>query len=354
MGSGPPEPYPLLLAPVLHRRVWGGDWLETLYAGHGPTIQAGPEGDPMGESWLAGGASVVQNGAHAGRSVAELAEEMAADLVGEVAYARYWGRMPLLAKLLDAREALSVQVHPDDEYALRHESGSGHLGKSEAWYVLAAEPGAEVLWGFERSMTPAEVRAAVEDGSLPEAMQRVKVSRGSVVVNPAGTVHAVGAGIRLYEIQQESDLTYRLYDHGRVGADGRPRDLHLEESLAVADLSGRPFRAEPPLPLPGGWERLVARPEFVLDRARLTGAETAFGSTDGASLQLLTLVSGAATLRPAGGAEWGSVDLRPGATVLLPAALPGAYELAGEGELLRAAVTDPSATPTSEGPGEDG
>lgn len=339
MGSSPPEPYPLLLAPVLHRRVWGGEWLETLYAGHGATTHAGPEGESVGESWLAGGASVVQNGAHAGRSVAELAEEMAADLVGGAAYARYGGRMPLLAKLLDAREALSVQVHPDDEYALRHERGSGHLGKSEAWYMLSAEPGAEVLWGFERSMTPAEVRAAVEDGSLPDAMQRVKVTKGSVIVNPPGTVHAVGAGIRLYEIQQESDLTYRLYDYGRVGADGRPRDLHLEESLAVADLSGRPFRTEPPLPLPGGWERLVARPEFVLDRARLTGAGAASGSTDATSLQLLTLVSGAATLRPAGGAKWGSVDLTQGATVLLPATLPGAYEITGEGELLRSAVT---------------
>ena len=348
--------YPLLLQPQLHRRVWGGTWLEAFHGDEALTVH-GPAGEPVGESWLADGGSVVLNGPLAGRTVSELAALFGPDLIGTEAHERYGPRMPLLAKLLDAATALSVQVHPDDAYALTEERGSGHLGKSEAWYVLYAEPGASVLWGFRQETTADAVRKAVASGTLPELMQQVPVRPGSVVVNPAGTVHAVGAGIRLYEIQQASDLTYRLYDHGRTGADGKPRELHLDKSLAVAELSGRPFTQQPATELAGGWTRLVQRPEFVLDRARLVDGSTVQGATDTKTLQLITLVSGAAELRPAAGSHtpWDALSLEAGSTVLLPAALtpsgwpPGAngegpgYELTGHGELLRSSVPPPEA-----------
>lgn len=331
--------YPLVLQPQLHRRVWGGTWLEAFHGHENAVPRLGPAGEPLGESWLASGESVVLNGAHAGLTVAELAGQLGASLVGSLPFGRYGARMPLLAKLLDAATPLSVQVHPDDAYALAHEAASGHLGKTEAWYVLAAEPGAHVLWGFGRDLTPEEAHAAVGDGTLADLMQRVAVTSGSVIVNPAGTVHAVGAGVRLYEIQQESDLTYRLYDYGRVGANGQPRQLHVDKSLAVADLSGRPFVEAPPQPQPSGWVRLVERPEFVLERALLHLENKVRGAATGASLQLLTLVSGSAVLRSAlTTAKWPDVRLTPGVTVLLPAALAGGYELTGDGEVLRAYV----------------
>lgn len=366
-------PYPLALEPQLHRRVWGGEWLKEFHGGGADLPEHGPEGEPVGESWLADGASVVRNGAYAGRSVGELAAQLGAELVGTVPHERYGPRMPLLAKLLDAATALSVQVHPDDTYALSEERASGHLGKSEAWYVLSAEPGASVLWGFRQRTTGDVVRGAVAGGTLPELMQQVQVRPGSVVVNPAGTVHAVGAGIRLYEIQQASDLTYRLYDHGRVGADGQPRQLHLDKSLAVADLSGVPFEQRPARPLEGGWERLVQRPEFVLDRAQLSAGSVAAGSVTSASLQLITLICGEAVLEPSEGAahRWDALHLSPGSTVLLPAGLArvtaqggaragvsgpkaaqrltqgdeesgGGYVLRGDGEILRSSVPPPT------------
>lgn len=321
--------------------MWGGEWLERLHVARGskgaPLAKFGPEGEPVGESWLAGADNVVENGHLAGRSLADLVQEFGAGLVGTVSFQRYGPRMPLLAKLLDAEQELSVQVHPDDSYALAHEAASGHLGKSEAWYVLNAKPGASVLCGFKHNVTPAEVRTAIADGSLLELLNRVPVEAGDVIVNAAGVVHAVGAGVQLFEIQQASDLTYRLYDHGRVGADGQPRELHLERALAVADLRGCENPQVDPVPLGGGWWRLVARPEFVLDRLTLGCEAGATGSADAASLELLTLTRGQAELVPTS-SGWQVIELRPGDTVLIPAALPTSYELRGEGELLRSAV----------------
>ncbi len=301
----------------------------------------------MGESWLAGDDNVIVNGVHAGRTVADLVREWGAALIGTAAFERYGARMPLLAKLLDAAHDLSVQVHPDDAYALREETASGYLGKSEAWYVLETEPGASVLWGFKRDVTREQVLKAVDEGALPSLMNRLVVAAGDVVVNPAGTVHAVGAGVRLFEIQQASDLTYRLYDYGRLSAAGQPRQLHLDQGLAVADLRGHAFTPAVPRALADGWWRLVERPEFVLDRRELNrgaGAEGAVaegemveGHVGSDSMELLSITLGEVALSARNGA-WETLTLRRGDTALLPAGLPGVYRLHGSGELLRCAV----------------
>lgn len=330
--------YPLKLLPRLQRRVWGGSWLRLLQPG--AQVTGGPAGEPVGESWLAAPDSVIANGPWAGWTLDRLATAMGADLVGGAAHQQYGARFPLLVKLLDAAADLSIQVHPDDAYALAHESASGHLGKSEAWYVLDADPDATVLWGFKQRLTPEQLRAAAGDGSLPGLMHRLPVGPGSVIVNPAGTVHAVGAGVRLYEIQQASDLTYRLYDYGRLGADARPRQLHLRQGVAVADLSGGPaFQSPAPRALAGGWQRLVSLPQFVLDRYGLAAGAPAGGATSPLSLQLLTLTRGDARLLPGDGQGWAPLPLQAGETVLLPASLPGEYQLVGDGEVLRGAVT---------------
>src|SRR5690606_6241140 len=323
---------PLPLRPRFVRRVWGGGALPDLLGSGDPADE--PGADPVGEAWLADGPSVVASGPLAGATVAELAARHGADLLGTVPVARYGRRLSLLVKLLDASAGLSVQVHPDDAYALEHEAASGHLGKTEAWYVLRSAPGAAVLRGFARDVTPDEVRAAAEDGTLTRLLRRVPVRKGDVVVNPAGTVHAVGAGLLLYEVQQSSDLTCRLFDYGRVDASGEPRELHLDHALAVADMAAAPpSLPRPPAASPGRWRRLVERPEFVLDAVLLRPGADAAGATSPASCQVLTAVSGTATL--AAGGE--VLRLATGGTALLPAAL-GSYELSGDGEVLRAAV----------------
>lgn len=340
---------PLPVAPRFVRRVWGGDrlagWVER--AGDDATEVSGPEGEPVGECWLAGDDNRVRSGPFAGRTLGEAAGVLGARLVGSVPMARYGARVPLLAKLLDAATDLSVQVHPDDAYALRVERASGHLGKSEAWYVLDAAPDASVLWGFRQDVDAATVRRAVAAGTLPGLMHRVAVTPGDVVWNPAGTVHAIGAGVLAFEIQQASDLTYRLYDYGRLAADGRARELHLDRALAVADLRAATPDLPEPRSLPSGWRRLVEAPEFVMDARTLTGAAVV-GRTSPDSLEIVVVLAGDAWLAAGAGTEGAALAaaadddpaalrLGRGATVVLPAAL-GAYRLGGTGEVLRCAV----------------
>lgn len=225
--------------------------------------------------------------------------------VGEV----WLAEAPLLVKLLDPADWLSVQVHPPHAYAQEVE---GKPGKYEAWYVLA--PG-ELVYGFAQRMDPAEVRRRVEVGTLGEVLRRVRVLPGQVVYLPAGVVHALGPGTRVYEVQTPSDLTYRLWDYGR------PRELHLEKALAVAALEPTPLPAFVPEAVPGG-ERLLATPHFQLYRFPLRGRLR----LQAPAPLLLTLVEGEAGLSGEG--------LKPPATLLLA---PGEeVSLEGEGLLLGA------------------
>ncbi len=323
--------YPLRLEPRFSRRLWGGDSLPERLGRTAP----GDDAEPVGESWMVYAENVVLNGAHAGETLQDVADRLGPSLVGSRSAGRYGKQVPLLAKFIDAAQDLSVQVHPDDAYARSFEAASGHLGKSEAWYVLQAEPGASVLWGFRDDLTAEALRRAALDGSLPDRMNRVPVRPGDVVYNPAGTVHAIGAGIVLFEIQQSSDLTYRLYDYQRRDAAGRERALHLRQALEVACLEGGDRALVPPRDLPGGWRRLVDCAHFVMD-ARTLASSPAAASTGEESLTLLVLTEGAGALRWSGG----EVDLTPAEAWVLPAAL-GAYALRGRGRVLRCSVSAP-------------
>lgn len=323
--------YPLRLGVRFSRRVWGGDRLPRFL----DTQPAAAGTDPIGESWLVYADNEVLNGRFAGLRLQAVAQKLGARLVGTASDARYGERVPLLAKLIDAADRLSVQVHPDDAYALTHEAATGHLGKSEAWYVLEAAAGAHVLWGFRHDVTPGEVRRAVADGTLPDLMNRVAVQPGDVVYNPAGTVHAIGAGILLFEIQQSSDLTYRLYDYQRLDGSGHRRDLHLDRALQVADLSGGERALHAARELAPGRRRLLSCEHFVMDALDL--GVPVEGRTDPTSLQILTTTQGRASLRWSGGEE----TLARGGALVLPASL-GHYRLEGEGEVLLCAVTAPA------------
>jgi mannose-6-phosphate isomerase len=328
------EIYPLRLDVRYSRRLWGGDRLPEVL---GRPAEGG-DGDPVGEGWLVYQDNEVLNGRFQGRTLQQVASTLGVRLLGSASAARYGDRVPLLAKLIDAADRLSVQVHPDDAYALTHEAASGHLGKSEAWYVLEAERGAHVLWGFRRDVDAEAVRRAVADGSLPELMNHVPVTAGDVIYNPAGTVHAIGAGILLFEIQQSSDLTYRLFDYHRRDVHGHPRELHVERALEVASLAGGDRAKRGPESLDARWRRLLACDHFVMDAADLAGG-LAEGRTDPTSLQIVVLTRGEAELHWSGGDE----VLGRGGALVLPASL-GRYRLEGSGEVLRCAVVAPPPT----------
>ena len=341
--------YPLLLQPLLKERIWGG---ETLTGLHGlDESDTGSGATPIGESWLLSDDNVIRNGEFAGERVVDVIAQWGGDLLGRANVDTYGTKLALMAKFLDAADDLSIQVHPDDAYALEHEAHTGHLGKSEAWYVMAAEPGASVVWGFNRTVSAAEVRHAVASGTLEALLNRVPVQAGDVVVNPAGTVHAVGAGLLLFEIQQSSDLTYRLYDYDRRDAAGEPRELLVDKALAVADLHGTdPAEAVARTPRArqaddahtasaSAWRPLVATAQFTLHGATISDAGCDCATTPD-SFDLLVVTTGSVSVEAhaaVGEEGFATLTLRRGDTALLPAAL-GAYRLTGRGDVLRSRV----------------
>lgn len=223
--------YPLKFSPILKDKIWGGTKLKTLF--NKPATS-----DHLGESWelsgYEGDESVVTNGFLAGNNLAELLEVYMGDLVGDRVFERYGHTFPLLFKLIDANDNLSIQVHPNDETArARHDS----LGKTEMWYVVDADPGAELIIGFAHDSSKEEYSEAVERGEVERLLQRVPVQRGDVFFIPAGLVHAIGRGVVVAEIQESSDITYRIYDYKRKDANGHERELHVAQALDVINFA---------------------------------------------------------------------------------------------------------------------
>lgn len=268
-----------LLEPQYRERVWGGQRLKA----------ADP---PVGEAWLAFEESRVRGGEHAGRTVGELAAEYGEQLLGRAVFDTYGTRFPLLVKLLDCADWLSVQVHPNDEQAVQM-VGPGAFGKSEAWHFVEAEPGATIYAGIRAGTSAEELAAAIRTGRVLEVAEQLKVQTGETVYIPAGTLHALGPGLLLYEVQQSSDTTYRVYDWDRPASAGRR--LHVEESVAVTDpRKGVAVRPAPELRGTAATVALVC-PYFELEVIRL-GAEALDEETGGETFHLLTLTEGEAEL----------------------------------------------------------
>ncbi len=219
--------HPIRLKSSLHETIWGGRRLE-----RDGWKQLPPGNVAIGESWETEETTIAENEPYRGRTLGSLVQEFGSTLLGTRVIDRFGCRFPLLAKFLDANAKLSVQVHPNDTYARLHEGGK--LGKTEFWYVLDAEPGASIIHGFQKATSRAEVHQAILDLTLHNLLQEVPVAKGDIIFVQAGTVHAIGKGVLVFELQEYSDLTYRLYDYGRITNLGTPRELHIERSLDVS------------------------------------------------------------------------------------------------------------------------
>lgn len=221
--------YPLLFEPNLHSVVWGGNQLR-------PYKGIEPSNEPIGESWevsaVPTSTSIVSNGAYAGKDLISLINEDPDAILGKKVNEKYNGKLPLLVKFIDAKRDLSIQVHPNDEMAMREH---GKMGKTEMWYVIKADEGAHLYAGFKQEITPEDYQQRITDGTITDVLADHKVKAGDVFYLPAGRVHAICGGILLAEVQQSSDVTYRIFDYNRPGMDGKPRELHTELAAKALD-----------------------------------------------------------------------------------------------------------------------
>lgn len=298
--------YPLRFGPILRRYLWGGRRL----AAWGKQLGSG---DDYAESWEVADQpdvqSVVLAGPMAGCTLGQLVRDQGAALLGRH---HPQPQFPLLLKLLDAQQRLSVQVHPNDTQAARLDPPQ--RGKTEAWYVLEAAPGAVLYAGLKRGIDRDALLREVHRGTVALCLHEMQPRPGDCVFVPAGVVHAIGAGLLLAEVQQQSDVTYRLYDWDRLGPDGRPRPLHVEQALEVIDFQHGPLSVQRPEPTNRlEVQRLVACSQFVWDRWELQRPATIGGDQ---RCHVVLVVSG--SLRVPGDAV--PTPLAPGSTVVLPAA----------------------------------
>ena len=315
------------LTPAFKDYIWGGTRLREEYGKKCDLAK-------VAESWELSchkdGPSVISAGEYAGMTLAEYVEKCGKAVLGT--NCAKFDNFPILIKLIDAKDNLSVQVHPDNEYALRVE---GEYGKTEMWYVVDCDPGASLLYGFTHEISKEEFRRRIEENTLLEVTNRVEVHPGDVFFIDAKTLHAIGSGILIAEIQQNSNTTYRVYDYGRVGVDGKPRQLHVEKALEVTRLAP-PARSAKPQgekeERDGYSSTLLASCEYFTVHEMEVSTEARL-EAGGSSFHSLLLLDGALTLAM-GGEE---MAVAKGESVFIPAGA-GAYALSGKGRLVHTTV----------------
>ncbi len=308
------------LQPALKDYLWGGTKLISEYGKNTNLLK-------VAESWEISthpaGSSVIANGPFAGESLRSFIEKQGSDCLGD--NNKHLTELPVLVKLIDAQADLSIQVHPDDDYSYQHEN---QPGKTEMWYILKTEPTARLYYGFNQTLTTMEMKEKIQDGSLIEALNEVPIKPADVVFVPAKTVHAIGQGTLLCEIQQSSNVTYRVYDFKRVGPDGKPRELHIKQALAVSDTNQlTPTFIQPTLIEKTSdfqLELLVDCAYFKVSRLTLAGEYTL--KTNHQSFYGLVVISGEITVDQ-------TLNLMKGESGFLPAHSP-ACKLAGQAEIL--------------------
>jgi mannose-6-phosphate isomerase len=303
--------YPLTFQPLFKERVWGGRELERLY---GKEL---PPGKPIGESWeisdRPGDASVITNGPLAGKNLRWLMEQHAAEILGGAKPAAD-GRFPLLCKILDARDKLSLQVHPP---AAKAKELNGEP-KTEMWFITDAAPGACLYVGLKRGATRAEFEKKIAGGSVADCFHRIPVHAGDSMFLPSGRVHAIGDGLVIFEIQQNSDTTYRVFDWNRVGLDGKPREMHVAQSLASIDFNDFEPKLVQTKFVEHGKIRtrvLIADPLFNVDVWKLDSSATAALAPK--KLQIVAVTAGAVEIKSGPTL----VNLAAGQFCLVPASL---------------------------------
>lgn len=317
--------YPLLMAPYFRsgeQTPWGGSMLRDVFFKETPNEKTG---ESLEVSALPGMESVVRNGLHAGKTLPRMIELWGKALTGE-----YEGEFPLMLKLLDASQNLSVQVHPDDAYAAEHD---GTLGKTEAWVVLYAEPGAKIVYGLD--LNGKDLREIAEEGRIEEVLHWLEVRPGDVLYTPSGMVHALCSGVVVYEIQQSSNATYRFYDWNRIGKDGQSRELHIEKSLDVSNPDLHPSKIEGTTVLCKGGSRTyyICDNHFELCRLNVSGKMP----LESGRMLLLTPMSPCII-------RWDaeSLELNPFDSVLIPAAMEGVV-IEGNAKILMSCLPDKNA-----------
>jgi mannose-6-phosphate isomerase len=310
--------YPIKLKPAFKDYLWGGTRLRDDFGKE-------CDFDKVAESWELSchkdGNSVVADGEFAGLTLAQYIEKEGKSVLGT--NCEKFENFPILIKLIDAKDNLSVQVHPNNEYAQRVE---GEYGKTEMWYVVDCDEGASLLYGFKHNITKEEFRERIENNTLLEVTNSVPVKKGDVFFIEAGTLHAIGKGILIAEIQQNSNTTYRIYDYGRVGADGKPRQLHIDKAVDVTNLCpAKPYPQSEPVDM-GGWtkKRLAKCEYFTVDVINVD--TSAALEADKSSFVNILVLDGGCVLSSEGN---DAVELKKGDSVFIPAGL-GKFELTGK------------------------
>ncbi len=304
----------LKMNPIFKDNIWGGTRLRDEYNKKTPY-------EITGESWEVAshknGESTVLGGTYNGKTIAELTEMFGASFLGDKVYTEDYTKFPLLVKFIDARQSLSVQVHPDDKYAYANENGE--LGKTEMWYVMDASDGAGILYGFKEEITKEQFKNAIETNTLTDYTYFASCKKGDSFFIPAGTLHAIGEGLLIAEIQQNSDTTYRIYDYGRKDAKGNTRELHIDKAVDVTALA--------PAPLAKSTDYIADCEYFRVQKIDLTGEKSWLVSKD--RFEILVVCEGNVIIN--------GESYTRGETALVPA-YTGTVTLSGNATLLRSFV----------------
>lgn len=310
--------YILKLNPVFKDYLWGGTKLRDEYGFESDL-------DKLAEGWMLSchkdGENTIENGEFAGKTLTEIVSTNP-DILGE--NGRNFEYFPILIKLIDAKNDLSVQVHPDNEYAMRVEK---EYGKTECWYILDCDEGAELIYGFNREITSEEFESRIADNTFLETVNKVKVKKGDLFFIEAGTLHAIGKGILLAEIQQNSNTTYRVYDYGRLGADGKPRDLHVQKAIDVTNCTP-PTRSTDPegelVECDGYTTQLLTKCDlFNVEKVTVNSAFN--GSADNKSFVSILITDGNGTID--------GIEIKKGDSLFVPANY-GNFSVSGKLELI--------------------
>ena len=306
----------LKLKPVFKNYIWGGTRLTEDFG-----FDTGF--DKTAEGWMLAchkdGMNTVSGGEYDGKTLAEVIEKVGAETLCGTDCSKF-PYFPVLIKLIDARDNLSVQVHPNDEYARRVEN---EFGKTEIWYVLDAADGAELIYGFKNEITKDEFRSSIENGTLLERLNSVKVKKGDLFFIEAGTVHAIGKGALIAEIQQNSNCTYRVYDYGRVGADGKPRELHIDRAVEVSETVP-PKHAISHETGDNKKSRLLAKCDlFTVNKYEIENSLTL--KTDSTSFNHILVLEGCGKVE--------STEFKKGDSLFVPASF-GEYRIDGKAEII--------------------